>query len=465
MAKTKTSPSRKLFLVINYIVLTIVSLMCILPFINLLAISFSDKTAVAANAVSFWPVGFNTAAYEFILGNDQFLRALWISVQRTVLGVLVNIILIILTAYPLSKSTQDFRLRNVFSWFFVVTILFSGGLIPTYMVVKYTGLMDTIWALVLPGAVQVFNMLVVMNYMRSLPKELEEAAYIDGAGHFQTLFNVILPVCTPTLATVTLFSFVGHWNSWYDGMIYMNTVDKYPLQTYLQTIVINPEAFFRNATNISAELGNFLNLVSARTTNAAQLFLATIPILCVYPFLQKYFTTGLVMGSVKGRSPFDSILKGAPFIMNTPVEKKGFIQINIVVSDIERAAEKWADLLGIEKPQIRVNHLEGGENYKYRGRPVSCDLKVCNIEMENFVIELHEPAGGESSFQEFLDKHGNGVHHIGFEVGDKRDTVIAELAAAGYDTDRTVGIYPGSSWTIVDGEDDLGVNLNIKPVR
>ena len=151
--------------------------------------------------------------------------------------------------------------------------------------------------------------------------------------------------------------------------------------------------------------------------------------------------------------------------MNTPVEKKGFIQINIVVSDIERAAEKWADLLGIEKPQIRVNHLEGGENYKYRGRPVSCDLMVCNIALVNFVIELHEPAGGESSFQEFLDKHGNGVHHIGFEVGDKRDAVIAELAAAGYDTDRTVGIYPGSSWTIVDGEDDLGVNLNIKPVR
>ena len=294
MAKTKSSPSRKVFLVINYIVLTVISLTCILPFINLLAVSFSDKTAVAANAVTFWPVGFNTAAYDFILSNDQFLRALWISVQRTVLGVLVNIALIVFTAYPLSKSKQDFRLRNVFSWYFVVTILFSGGLIPTYMVVKYTGLMDTIWALILPGAVQVFNMLVVMNYMRSLPKELEEAAYIDGAGHFQTLFNVILPVCTPTLATVTLFSFVGHWNSWYDGMIYMNTVEKYPLQTYLQTIVINPEAFFRNATNISAELGNFLNLVSARTTNAAQLFLATIPILCVYPFLPKYFTTGLV---------------------------------------------------------------------------------------------------------------------------------------------------------------------------
>lgn len=300
MSKSKSSPSRKVFLVINYIVLTFLGLICVLPFINLLAISFSNKTAVAANAVMFWPIGFNTAAYSFIMSSSQFLRALWISVQRTVLGVALNLILIVFTAYPLSKSKQEFPLRNVFSWFFVVTILFSGGLIPSYMVVKYTGILNTIWALILPGALNVFNMLVVMNYMRSLPHELEEAAYIDGAGHFQTLFRVILPVCTPTLATVTLFSFVGHWNSWYDGMIYMKTVDKYPLQTYLQTIVINPEAFFRNATNVSQELGNFINLANARTTNAAQLFLATIPILCIYPFLQKYFTTGLVMGSVKG---------------------------------------------------------------------------------------------------------------------------------------------------------------------
>lgn len=300
MSKSKSSPSRKVFLVINYIVLTFLGLICLLPFINLLAISFSNKTAVAANAVTFWPIGFNTAAYSFIMSSSQFLRALWISVQRTVLGVALNLILIVFTAYPLSKSKQEFPLRNVFSWFFVVTILFSGGLIPSYMVVKYTGILNTIWALILPGALNVFNMLVVMNYMRSLPHELEEAAYIDGAGHFQTLFRVILPVCTPTLAAVTLFSFVGHWNSWYDGMIYMKTVDKYPLQTYLQTIVINPEAFFRNATNVSQELGNFINLANARTTNAAQLFLATIPILCIYPFLQKYFTTGLVMGSVKG---------------------------------------------------------------------------------------------------------------------------------------------------------------------
>ena len=151
--------------------------------------------------------------------------------------------------------------------------------------------------------------------------------------------------------------------------------------------------------------------------------------------------------------------------MRTCVDKKGFAQINIVVRDIETAARKWADLLGVDVPEIHHNHLEGGENYKYHGKPISCDLKTAAIDMGGWVLELHEPAGGESSFQDFLDKHGNGVHHIGFEVGDKRDAIIRELADEGYDTDRTLGIYPGSSWTIVDGEDTLGVNLNIKPVR
>lgn len=151
--------------------------------------------------------------------------------------------------------------------------------------------------------------------------------------------------------------------------------------------------------------------------------------------------------------------------MQKPLRKSGFIQINIVVKDIELAAEKWAKLLGIEKPAIRVNHLEGGENYTYRGEPVTCDLLVADIPMEGWMLELHQPIGGPSSFQEFLDKHGNGVHHIGFEVGDDRGEVIRELAEEGFDVGRTLGIYPGSSWTIVDGEETLGVNLNIKPVR
>lgn len=298
--KIKASPSRKAFLVFDFIILTLVALICVLPFLNLLAISFSSKVAVASNKVTFWPVEFNTAAYSFIMGSSKFVRGLWVSVKRTVLGVSLNLLLIILTAYPLSKKPKDFRGRNFFSWFFVITMLFNGGLIPSYMIVYWTGLIDSLAALILPGALNVFNMLVVMNYMRSLPSELEEAAFIDGAGYLSTLVRVVLPLCAPTLATVTLFSFVFHWNSWFDGMIYMRVTDHYPLQTYLQTVVINPEAFFRNASNVSEQLGNYLKLVSARTTNAAQMFLAMLPVLAVYPFLQKYFTKGLVMGSVKG---------------------------------------------------------------------------------------------------------------------------------------------------------------------
>ena len=151
--------------------------------------------------------------------------------------------------------------------------------------------------------------------------------------------------------------------------------------------------------------------------------------------------------------------------MSAHAEINGFIQINIVVRDIETAAEKWAQVLGIEKPEIRTVRLEGGENYTYRGEPVSCELLAADIQMNGFVLELHQPVSGPSSFLEFLEKHGNGVHHIGFETGENRDAVIRQLGELGFDTNRTLGIYPGSSWTIVDTEDTLGVNLNIKPVR
>ena len=297
--RIRTSASRRIFLVGNVVLLALVSLACIAPFINLLAVSFSDKTAVAAGEVTFLPVNFTTVSYEFITNSGKFLDSLIVSLKRTGLGVPLNLLLIVLTAYPLSKSRADFRGRPYFSWFFVVTILFNAGLIPTYMVVKSTGLINSIWSLLLPGALPVFSMLVVMNYMRSLPKELLEAAYIDGASHVQTLLRIVLPVSAPTIATVTLFSFVDHWNSWFDGMIYMNRIENYPLQTYLQTVVVNPEEFMRNNTDLSGNLSKYLSLVSARTTGAAQMFLAMIPILCLYPFLQKYFTSGLVMGSVK----------------------------------------------------------------------------------------------------------------------------------------------------------------------
>ncbi len=151
--------------------------------------------------------------------------------------------------------------------------------------------------------------------------------------------------------------------------------------------------------------------------------------------------------------------------MSGIINKNGFIQINIIVRDIETAAEKWAQILGVEKPEIRPMPLQGGENYTYRGEPVSSEILFAVIEMNGFVLELHQPISGPNTFQEFLNKHGNGVHHIGFEVGKDRDAVIEHLNDLGFDTNRTLGIYPGSSWTIVDSEDVLGVNLNIKPVR
>lgn len=237
--------------------------------------------------------------YGFIIENSTFLRSFFISVARVILGVGVNLILVVLVAYPLSREKNQFSARNIYAWFFVATILFSGGVIPSFLVVRYTGLMNSIWSLILPVALPVFSMLVVMNFLRGLPKELEEAAFIDGAGHLQTLIRIILPVLVPSLATVALFSVVSHWNAWFDGMIYMQRQESYPLQTYLRTIIINPSLFFSNSTNASS-LIETMKYISPRTTKAAQLIIATIPMLLVYPFLQKYFTTGLVMGSVKG---------------------------------------------------------------------------------------------------------------------------------------------------------------------
>ena len=151
--------------------------------------------------------------------------------------------------------------------------------------------------------------------------------------------------------------------------------------------------------------------------------------------------------------------------MKNTLKQNKLVNMCFVVPDIEKAAATWAELLGIEKPEIRQIRLEGGENYTYRGRPVSCDLKVCNIPINDFILELHQPVGGESTFREFAEKHGYGLHHMSFEVGDQRDAIIEEMKEAGYDTTRTVGFYPGSSWTVVDLEEILGVNLSIKPVR
>lgn len=295
---TYNSTPVKIFRIFNVIILITAALLCLAPFMNLLAISLSDGTAAAAGHVGFLPVGFNLESYIYIVHNDRFTRAFMVSVIRVILGVAVNFTLVVLCAYPLSKSKEEFRSRSIYSWYFVITMLFVPSLIPMYIVVMNLGLIDSIWALILPGALPVFSMIVVLNFFRNLPKELEESAAMDGAGHGRILLTIFLPLSKPALATIILFSAVHHWNSWFDGIIFMNRSENYPLQSYLQTIVVNPAILLRDMAGDPALIA-MLRMVSERTVRAAQLFVAAIPILLLYPFLQRYFITGLVLGSVK----------------------------------------------------------------------------------------------------------------------------------------------------------------------
>jgi putative aldouronate transport system permease protein len=295
MQMTRLSFGRKFFLTFDYILLSILALLCLLPLVNVLAISFSSSTAATANIVKFWPVDFNLKSYTYALSKPEFSDAYWVTIKRVLIGTPINVILTMLVAYPLSKDDRLFRWRKYYSWVFIFTMLFNGGLIPWYMTIKTLGLIDTFWALVLPGAIPVFSVILLLNFFRGIPKEIEEAALIDGCTHWRILWRIFLPLSAPAIATITLFALVGHWNSWFDGLILMNKTEHYPLQSYLQTLVISFDLKIMNVKE--AEL---LSQINNRTLKASQIFLAALPIMLTYPFLQKYFMKGIVMGSVKG---------------------------------------------------------------------------------------------------------------------------------------------------------------------
>lgn len=275
------------------VILLAVALSTLFPLINTLAISLSDKAAVSGGLVNLLPVGFSTSAYGFIMQDEKFWRAFGVSVQRLVLGGGLNFVLAVLTAFPLSRTVKAFPARNLFMWLFVFGMVLNVGLVPWYLTVSRYGLIDSIWALVLPTAVPIFNVIILMNFFRNVPKELDEAARIDGANPWQILWNVYLPTSLPALATITLFSLVTHWNSFFDGLILMNDPNKYPLQTYIQQLVIAERtALTGGQAQLLAELSN-------NTLNAAKLFIAMVPILIVYPLLQRFFVRGIMLGSVK----------------------------------------------------------------------------------------------------------------------------------------------------------------------
>jgi putative aldouronate transport system permease protein len=262
--------------------------------IHILAVAFSGKAAATANLINLWPVNFTADAFVETLTNRNFSHALAISVGRTLLGLAFFLFFTILTAYPLSKSEQDFKGKNIYLWFFVFTMFFSGGLVPTYILMTRLKLINSIFALVLPGALNVWSAILLINFFKGIPKELEESATIDGAGRFMTLLKIFLPLSLPSLATLSLFTMVGHWNSWFDGMIYNTKMENYPLATLLQIIVVQQD--FSKITADPHDLAD----ISNRTVKAAQIFIGAVPILLVYPFLQKYFVSGIVVGAVKG---------------------------------------------------------------------------------------------------------------------------------------------------------------------
>ena len=291
--------SGRVFGIINGAFLFIVTLTCLAPLLHMLALSLSSNIHALTGEVTLWPKGFTLNAYRYLAGESRFWTALTVTLRRVVFGTALNMSLCILTAYPLSKEVKAFRGRTAYVWYFAITMFFGGGLIPLYIIVGLTGLMDTIWALILPGALNVWFVVLLLNFFRGVPKELEEAAIIDGASQLRTLVMIYLPVSLPALATIMLFSTVNHWNAWFDGFIFMNFPRNYPLQTYLASLVMQAEMSSSMRFITPDELEKLSN-ISHKTLNIAQIFMGMIPIMLVYPFLQRYYLTGIVIGSVKG---------------------------------------------------------------------------------------------------------------------------------------------------------------------
>ena len=286
--KNKKKHHINTFAAVDGVLLFVLSLICLLPIINVLAISFSSRAAADAGRVALWPVEFTTAAYRYVLDDQQFLKSLSVSVMRVLIGPALNLLLCILMK----------RFQLLTTAIFLFCTLFNGGIIPTYMVVSKTGLINSFWSMIIPGAVPVMYVIMMMNFFRSLPPELEEAALIDGANQWQICWQVIVPLSKASIATITLFCIVNHWNSWFDGMLYFNTSTGQPLATYLHNLVVNSSLDVMKTGDV--ETIKTLSEISTQTTKAAQIFLAMLPILIVYPYMRRYFSKGIVMGSVKG---------------------------------------------------------------------------------------------------------------------------------------------------------------------
>lgn len=277
------------------IIIIIFSLTCLLPFVNVAAVSLSSKSAILRGDVSFWPVEFETTAYQAIFSDKSMTRSLLFTVIITVVYTAFSMLMTILMAYPLTK--KRLRGRNFFSFLALFTMYFSGGIIPHYLNIKELGLMDSPWALILPGMLSTYNMIILKSFFQTLPSELEEAAIIDGANDFQVLLKVYLPLSMASLATLTLFYAVGKWNSFQDALYYIQTKAYQPLQLKLYHIIKGSQA-----VDVAALEGGASTVATSvsESIEPASIIFATLPILVVYPFVQRYFVAGVTIGAVKG---------------------------------------------------------------------------------------------------------------------------------------------------------------------
>ena len=293
----KKSSSRVAFEVFNAAFMILLCAVMLYPFIFTFSASISNSAQVAAGNVTLLPKDINFDAYKAVLGYQKVWTAYGNTFWYTIVGTLVSLLLTICGAYPLSRS--DFYGKGVFVFFITLTMIFSGGLIPTFLVVKGVGLYNSRWAIILPGALSTMNMIIMRTFFQGIPDALEEAATIDGCSDFQILFKIILPLSTASLMTIGMFYAVGYWNSWFSALIYLRDADKYPLQLVLRQIVLQNQVNDLISQQAGTTIEDTTKMVS-ETVKYAVVMVATIPILCVYPFAQKYFVKGALVGSIKG---------------------------------------------------------------------------------------------------------------------------------------------------------------------
>lgn len=288
------SLSSRIFDTVNVLFLIFVSLVTLLPFLYVIASSLAASEEVTKHTFLLFPSKFDFTAYKYIFSTNSISRSLWVSIMITLFGTLTNLMMTSLMAYPLARKDMGYR-RSVL---FLVTfsMIFSGGMIPTFLVVKEVGLMDSYLSLIVPGAISAFYLIVLKNFFQQLPDGLEESAKIDGCNDFQIFYKIILPLSKPALATLTLFYAVSHWNSYFSAVLYINDASKWPIQVLLRQIVILSQGGFGDSTQFS---DSFV-VPPAVTIKMAVIVVSMMPILCVYPFLQKHFAKGLYLGSIKG---------------------------------------------------------------------------------------------------------------------------------------------------------------------